>query len=100
MAKFLKALSFITLVLGSIGSIIMAIAFSKTEKIVSTIYDTSSKTQINGGLLFGILVSGILASLIMFAILYGLSSILEKMEYHDKKLVEINSLLEKRKGQP
>ena len=98
MAKFLKALAIIALVLGIIGSIILAINLGTTKVVSSTIYDTTVKTKTDVGLLFGIMISGFLSSTILFAVLYGLSSIIEKLEYHDKKFIEMASMLEKKEG--
>ena len=98
MAKFLRVLSIIVLVLGILGTIFLAFKFGTAEKTVATYLGVpETKTSFNVGLFFGYLVGGGLSTTILYAILGGLSEVLEKLEYHDKKLVEINSLLEKGK---
>ena len=84
-----KALGIITLVLGIIGTIVLAIKFGTTEKLVAT-YDTvSSKTKFDIGTFLIILLGGLLSTAITSSILFGLSKILESMESLEYKINNI-----------
>lgn len=107
MSKFLQILGSCILVFGIIGSIILAMKLGvKTEvkeadaisKYLGT-YVEYVETR-DTGLTVGILVGGSLSSVIIFAIMQGISNVLDKLEYQDKKLIELETMLENQKSNP
>lgn len=80
MAKLLKVLGIITLVLGIIGSIVLAIHFGTAEKIVATYNSVSSKTKFDMGTFLGILLGGLLSTTVLSCLLLGESKILEYLQ--------------------
>lgn len=80
MAKLLKVLGIITLVLGIIGSIVLAIHFGTAEKMVATYNSVSYKTKFDIVTFLGILLGGLLATLISSCLLFGQSKILSILE--------------------
>ena len=80
MVKLLKVLGIITLVLGIIGSIVVAIHFGTAEKIVATYNSVSTKTKFDIGTFLGILLGGLLSTTILSCLLFGESKILESLQ--------------------
>lgn len=91
MKSFLKGLSYTILVLGTIGSFCLANVFGK--ELTYSSYLGKSYTIRDTGLTIGIFAGSLISTLILFAILLGLASILENQETLSTKLVnEIESL--------
>lgn len=96
MKKFLKVLSFVVLVLGVIGTIALAIIYGVSEKeTVNYLGDFNIKTVIDPVILIEILLCGLLSTVILFAILYGLYTVLERLD-----IVYGKPIVKNAKGQP
>lgn len=96
MKKFLKVLSFVVLVLGIIGTIVLAIVYGVSEKEVENyLGDFRVKTVIEPVILIEILLCGLLSTVILFAILFGLYTVLERLD-----IVYGKPIVKKTKGQP
>jgi len=80
MAKLLKALGIITLILGIIGSIVLAIHFGTAEKMVATYNTISYKTKFEIVTFLGILLGGLLSTAVLSCLLLGESKILECLQ--------------------
>lgn len=103
MVKFLHNFALALLILGIIGSIILAVQLGKKVEAKETGYYTKKITYEevrDGGLTAGILVGGIVSSLIAFSVLESLSGILYRLEYQEQKMIELQRLIEKQKGNP
>lgn len=79
MKTLLKVLSYINLVLGLIGSFILANKFGKSVSLYSY-YSSKVIYERNWALTLGIFGAGILSTLVLFSILYALSEILDAQE--------------------
>ena len=96
MAKFLKVLSIIVLVLGSIGTLTFSIALGLSVKFVSN-NQFYKPPSFNIAIFLIVFIWGALSTVVFYGILAGLGAVLEKTENSEKKLAEINSILEKEK---
>ena len=86
MKSILKILAIITLILGIIGTIVLAIKFGTAEKLLATYDSVGYKTTFDAGTFFGILLGGLLSTAITSSMLFGLSKILESLETLEYKV--------------
>ena len=80
-----KGLASTVLVLGIIGSIILAVVCGEVKDVSYSLYSgMSTSSERNGVLTFAILVSGLLSTGVLYAILAGLGEVLEYLEMLSK----------------
>lgn len=80
-----KGLASTVLVLGIIGSIILAVVCGEVRDVSYSLYSgMSTSSERNGVLTFAILVSGLLGTGVLYAILAGLGEVLEYLEMLSK----------------
>lgn len=81
-----KGLANIILVLGILGSIILAVVCGEVKDVSYTLYSSVSKSsERNGVLTFVILLSGLLSTGVLYSILAGLGEVLEYLEMLSKR---------------
>jgi len=81
-----KGLSIAVLVFGIIGSIILAGTYGEIKEVSHSLYSgVITSTKRNVALTFGIFVSGIFSTGILYVILAGLSEALEYLEMLSKR---------------
>lgn len=86
MKSICKTLGIITLVLGVIGTIILAFKFGTAEKLVSTYNTVSYKTKFDIGTFLIILLGGLLSTAITSSMLLGMNKLLESIETLEYKI--------------
>lgn len=76
-----KGLAGTVLVLGIIGSVILAVVYGEVKDVSYSLYSgVRTSSERNGVLTFSILVSGLLSTGVLYAILAGLGEVLEYLE--------------------
>lgn len=100
MARFLHFFSILILILGLIGSIVLAnklgLRIETTETGTYYKYTYTSEVR-DSGLTAVIFFSGTISTLIIFGTLQALSRVLDELEEQKNKLWEIADLLKKEK---
>lgn len=86
-----KNLAIVVLVLGCIGSIVLAVKGGETTTI--SLYG-ATKTKRDVGLTIAYLVSGVFSTFILYSILLGIAEILEFLEIMSRRVLAIENKLE------
>ena len=88
-STIMKTIARLELIVGIAGSAFIGYTFG-----ASAIYGHDKQ---DWGLTIGIFAGCLVSVLLVFAVLLAIVSIMGKQEYHDKKLIEITSMLQQKK---